>query len=291
MKWWIAIAAAAPLALVGAVSIGVVLAQDGDDGTGTPAATEEPDAGTEPEEEGGEGLDKERLCADFEETLAESLGVTVDELRAAWEETQLELLDRAVANGRLAPEEADNIREKIQASDEIRFCAGFGHARGHRGPLGRVFEGVPRLIGGAMGVEPSELAEFFGVLEEELILARVEGQSLAEIAEANGKTREELIAFLTEELQAELDEAVAAGEIEQMAANDIAADFAERADDIIDQHGFLGFNLEIDGTGPGGLRFSEEFEGFGPFPFGFGEQDEPDEPAEPEEEEAETSAF
>lgn len=64
------------------------------------------------------------------------------------------------------------------------------------------------------------LAELLGITQEELIEAVMDGQSLAEIAEANGVEREALVDAIVAEAQAKLDQAVAAKDLtaEQAAA-------------------------------------------------------------------------
>ncbi len=64
--------------------------------------------------------------------------------------------------------------------------------------------------------DPGErLAELLGLTVEELQQAVLEGQSLAEIAEANGVEAQELVDAIVAELQAKLDQAVADGDLEQ----------------------------------------------------------------------------
>jgi hypothetical protein len=101
------------------------------------------------------------------------------------------------------------------------------------------------FVGGAS----EEFATFLGIsldqLESEL---SAEGATPASVAEAHGRTRDELKTFFTEQQQAQLNDAVAAGTMSQADADQRLADFASRIDDIID--GNVSF-----GGGPGAGGF------------------------------------
>jgi hypothetical protein len=97
------------------------------------------------------------------------------------------------------------------------------------------------FIGGAS----DELAAFLGIsfeqLESEL---NAEGATPASVAEAHDRTREELETFFVEQLQANLDQAVAADTMSQEVAHDMLERQASRIDDIIDG------NVPFQGPGP-----------------------------------------
>lgn len=87
------------------------------------------------------------------------------------------------------------------------------------------------FIGGAS----EEFAAFLGISQEQLESElNAEGATPGSVAEAHGRTREELVTFFMEELQANLDEAVAAGTMSQEAADNMFERQASRIDDIID---------------------------------------------------------
>lgn len=155
---------------------------------------------------------------DFVAKLAENLGITQEELEAAIRETQLELLDEAVADGRITEEQAAEIRERIESGEAPLFpkhrpqhCRGAGVAR--------------------------EAAEFLATTPEEVLAGLQSGQSLAQIAEANGKTAEELAAFLLDELEEYLAQAVANGRSTQERADEILASAPEKIDKLINHEG------------------------------------------------------
>jgi hypothetical protein len=109
----------------------------------------------------------------------------------------------------------------------------------------------------AVGGASEELAEFLGIpleqLESEL---SAEGATPASVAEAHGRTREELKTFYTDQMEWQLIEAVAAGNMSQDDADSMMERFASMIDAIIDgEQGDSGFTNEgggppVEGGGP-----------------------------------------
>jgi 3-hydroxyacyl-CoA dehydrogenase len=130
--------------------------------------------------------------AAFLADVAERLGIESEKLEAAIEAEALERLDAAVAAGRVTEEEAAKIRERIESGD-VPF-------------LGRHHRHAPVLNGAAeyIGVTPAKL-------REEL----KGGKTLAEAAEAHGKTAEGLVEALLADAKEHLDQAVADGKLTQ----------------------------------------------------------------------------
>ncbi len=157
---------------------------------------------------------KERL-SNFISGLAENLGVSQEELEEAIDQTQFDLVDERVAAGDLTEEQADQIRERIESGEGPFFGKG-----------GR------RHAGGGLGGEA--LAEFLGISTEELREARADEQSLAQIAEANGVSRDDLIAFLVGQVEEKLAAKVEEGKIDQERADEKLAQFEERVGDLVD---------------------------------------------------------
>lgn len=201
--WKFIFAGTVLLALAGTAG-GLVLAQSGDD-TATPPATEE---------SAGEGAAVAK-GPNFVARLAEQLGITEEELRTAVMDTELQIVDEWLATGRIDEEQAARLRERIEAGNGN--LSPFGH-RLHKGY--------------AMG---EELAQFLGITVEELREARQDEQSLAQIAEANGVSRDELIAFLVGQFEEKLNEKVADGAIDQARADEALASFRERIDELVDR--------------------------------------------------------
>jgi hypothetical protein len=100
------------------------------------------------------------------------------------------------------------------------------------GPMGRGFEAA------------RQAADFLGMTPEELGTALRDGQTLAEIAVAQGETPETLIAYLNGLAEDHLDEMVAAGRITEEQKADMLANMTDRITDLV--------NGELDGAPMGG---------------------------------------
>ncbi len=191
------------------VLAGVMLA-----GTAVGIVAAQTDGGT-PTTDGDVASHKVRVFADLLPRLAEKLGISPEELTAAIQETQLELVDERVAAGDLTEEEAARIRERIESGEGPLF--GGGHGKRH----GR---GMQVL---------QQVAEFLGLTPEIVREAKQDGQSLAQIAEANGVSSDELAAFLLSQIEAHVADALAAGKIDQARADELLQNAPERIDRLI----------------------------------------------------------
>jgi hypothetical protein len=87
-------------------------------------------------------------------------------------------------------------------------------------------------------------AEAIGITEDELRAALEDGQSIAEVAEANGADVEAVIDALVADATAAIDEAVAAGDLDAERAEEIKAGLEERITAAVNGEGPFG--------GPGG---------------------------------------
>jgi len=114
------------------------------------------------------------------------------------------------------------------ASDMPDFTPGAGmpDITPGAGPPGQAL-----LIGGAS----EEFAAFLGISLEQLQSElSAEGATPGSMAEAHGRTREELKTFFMEQTQAQISDAVAAGTTSQEDADRMLEALASRIDDIID---------------------------------------------------------
>jgi hypothetical protein len=109
----------------------------------------------------------------FLEDAADRLGVDPDELEAALEEAAVARVDAALAAGRLTEEQAAELKERIRAGQPLVPGVGFDGRR-----HGLVQPGP--FLGPA--------AEYLDLDVEELRSRLAEGDSLEEIAEAEGKS-------------------------------------------------------------------------------------------------------
>jgi len=85
------------------------------------------------------------------------------------------------------------------------------------------------------GGHSAEIADLLGLSTEELRDAMTEGQTLAEVAEANGVSRDDLVAAIKEQHQQKLDDALADGRIDADQATERSAQLDERIETMVDR--------------------------------------------------------
>jgi hypothetical protein len=160
--------------------------------------------------------------ADYLAKLAANLGVTVDALKAANQKTAGQLIDEAVAAGKLTAEQGTQAKARIASGDKGPGLFGFARpgfgGKGHGGPGGP--GGMPGGMPGARGPQSGDsqrgpiggpnatAAAAIGIDAATLQSELRAGKSLAEIAAAHGKTRDELKAALVGEQSKKLDELI-----------------------------------------------------------------------------------
>jgi hypothetical protein len=211
--------------LVAALAVGIIAVA----GVGAQEATPEPSEDAESE--------TPRLDH-YLEVLAGNLGVSVEELEAALTQTQIDLINEKVADGTLTQEEADEIIARIESGEGPYFPPFIG---GHHGPLHRIVYNI---------VESA--ADVLGMDVEDLHAQLREGNSLADVAEAQGVDVEQFKTDLQAALQAKIDEAVANETITEEMGARLSEGLADAIGRIVEQ---------VPGEGP----FGGPFGGPGPF--------------------------
>lgn len=198
-KLWIGAAAAVVLVLAGA---GAVLAQ-----TPTPGPS------------GKTFLDR----------VAEKLGIDTPKLQQAIKDAGTDDLNEKVANGDLTQQQADGLQQGLDKRvDNGAF--GFGRGPGMGGPKGFGFE-----FGIGIGDEGQKLADFLGIpLDQLKTELSADGATLATIAQAHGKSRDDLKGFITSETKAKLDQAVSDQKLTQKQADGIMSTLNDHVDKLID---------------------------------------------------------
>ena len=183
------------------------------------------------------------LLGSFLAKVAEKLGVSEDELNTAIQDAKTETIDEAVADGRLTEEQAERLKERVGEGGFL-FPPGLP-------PDGLHMRGGPGLIADAA-------AEALGMTKDELIEAHKDGNSLAEVADAQGMDLEDFKAALLDLVKAQLGEVVAEGDLTQEQADDIFQRTEENIDSIVDAEGCGGgFGGMHDGPGEFGGPFGD----------------------------------
>ena len=259
----------------GAIGLGALAsAQEGDggptlqDGSDTPtddAPTD--DAPTDGDGERRRDRRSDRHGGRHGEAIAEALGITTDDVQAAREAGQTlaevaeaqgmtaddvvaaivadaeEHLADEVAEGELTEEEAAERVARIteRATEMVNQVPGEGE-RGRGGPRG--------LRGGNV----ETLTEALGVTADELRAARQDGQSIADVAEAQGVDIDTVVSAIVADIEEHLAEHVAEGDLTEDEAAERLVDATERVTEKVDQEPGegAGFRSPRGARGPGG---------------------------------------
>lgn len=171
-------------------------------------------------QEGGDGAGRGEV---FAQRVADNLGVTVDDLKAAVKDAQLQGVDDALANDRITQEQADTLREKITSSDGFGLRGIIKHhdrMQERRGEIRRAFGAT--------------VAESIGITPEELRAAIEAGDvSIADVAAANGVSVDDVKADVLAAAQEKLDAAVANGRITQTVADTAMQRLTDNIDEML----------------------------------------------------------
>jgi polyhydroxyalkanoate synthesis regulator phasin len=190
-------------ALIGGTMISSALATSGLDADADTTRTAESDSDTD----GGE------YCQTYLDALASELGITTDELTTAAVAALQATLDAAVANGDLTEEQASEIADRL-ADGDGSGCA----AIGMRFSIGHSIRG-----GGPGAIVEIDLLETaataIGLTGDELRERLAGGETLEEVAEAEGVDYATVTAAISDAVEADLDEAVANGDLTQVEAD------------------------------------------------------------------------
>ena len=168
--------------------------------------------------------------------IAEAQGVTRQQLSDALVKQQETQLAQAVADGKLTQEQADSkkasfadkVAQMIDAKGDAPFM------KGHDG-FGK---GMGMKKGGHLGkADQTELLNLLKLDQQALHEKRAAGQTLAEIAEAQGVTRQQLIDVLVKQHEAQLAKAVEEGKLTQEQADTQKATISDKVTKMIDEQG------------------------------------------------------
>jgi uncharacterized protein YidB (DUF937 family) len=227
-------------------------------------AQEDPTTTTVVEDGGGDGNGDTRECAGFGiglgrhggfvadlDVAAEALGISEDDLRDALRDGQTiaevaeaegvdvqtvidalvaeatARIDDAVADGDLDADDAEEL--KADLPDRITDLV-----NGEGFPLGPGFR-HGRL---GLGADLDVAAEALGISEDDLRDALRDGQTIAEVAEAEGVDVQTVIDALVAEATARIDDAVADGDLDADDAEELKADLPDRITDLVNGEGF-----------------------------------------------------
>jgi hypothetical protein len=151
------------------------------------------------------------------EDAAAQLGVEPAELTAALKQALKNRVDAAVEAGRLTESQGTELKQRIE---EDEFPALGGHLFGHQRGPGHHFQHAAR-------VALDTAATYLGVTEAELRASLRDGQSLADVAKAEGKSVDGLVDALVREATERLDQAVEDGKLTDAQRDELAEHLEE----------------------------------------------------------------
>jgi polyhydroxyalkanoate synthesis regulator phasin len=188
----------------------------------------------------------------FLDSVARHLGISSQKLEDATKAAAIDQVDTALKGGKITQAEADALKQRIESGDFPPF---FGPFLGPvLGPGIGPFHGGPPFL---FGEKLSAAADYLGLTEAELRTKLNSGQTLAEIAKAQGKSVDGLEQTLLDETKSKLDELVKEGELTRDEADATYERFQSNIDDLV-EHGMLRFRFRDEhhmGPAPGAHPF------------------------------------
>jgi hypothetical protein len=146
----------------------------------------------------------------FLNQLAANLNIDRPTLDNALKTTAKQQVDEAVAAGRMTQDQANQIKQRIDSGQSPFGFGGFG-GFGRGGPGGNQAMGVRACGAGIRDAVTSTL----GISTADLQQARANGQTIAQIAQAHGKSEQDLRVAAATLAKSCLDQQVQAGTLTQ----------------------------------------------------------------------------
>jgi hypothetical protein len=152
---------------------------------------------------------------------AGQLGVTSTQLSNALKKAMEDRIDAAVTAGTLTQSQANELKSRIEAGDVPLVGLGPGG-----GPGGPGFHHGP-------GPGLDAAATYLGVTESQLQTDLQSGKSLADVAKAQGKTVDGLVAAMVADAKQHIAADVTAGRLTQAQATQIESDLEQHITDMV----------------------------------------------------------
>ena len=220
MKWG--------LGLLGLAAVGVIAVARIGFGGSASAQTPPPDPSTTPAAQ-TQNVEAQHALQVF----AQKLGVSVDQVTNAARETRDQLVDEAVTAGKITPDQG----AKIKSMDMGNFLKFRRHPMAAR-------------VGKALGNVFKDAAGILHLSTDDLKTKLRGGQSLADIATAQGVDPAALKSQLSTSITNEVNQALANGTISQETHDRILQNLDQRLDQIINHKGGTGAGANFRRFGP-----------------------------------------
>ena len=199
---------------------------------------------------------------------ASQLGVSSSALSSALRKAITDEINSEVSAGKLTEEQASALESRLSSGKAPLFGGLLGgfRPRGFGGGLGRGGFG-PGGLGGGFGGELSTAASYLGLTDAQIKADERGGKTLAEIAVAQGKTADGLVAALVSAQKSKLAGAVSAGKVSTSQEQAIESHLQQQITDLVNGTAPKGFG---GGFGPGSFGGGVGRGAFGPGGFGGG---------------------
>ena len=160
----------------------------------------------------------------FFDSVAKHLGISSQKLQDATKAAAIDQVDAALADGKITKAEADELRARINSGEYPPFFGPF-FGRSHE------FHGGPGMH--LFGDKLSAAAGYLGLTQDQLRTKLMNGQSLASVAKARGKSVDGLEQAILDAAKKRLDQAVKDGDLTQAEANDMLNRLKTHVDDLV----------------------------------------------------------
>jgi hypothetical protein len=162
----------------------------------------------------------------FLDSVAQHLGISSKKLNDAVKAASIDQVNAALKGGRITKAQADELKARIESGDAHLFGAPlFGFGR-----VGPDFHGGLHHF---FGDKLSSAASYLGLTEAELRAKLAAGQSLAEVAKAQGKSVDGLKSAILDAAKKNLDQAVSDGTLTKAQASELLDRLKSEIDDLV----------------------------------------------------------
>ena len=169
-------------------------------------------------------LDPREASQEIIDRAAQDLGISSDELSDALKVAAIEQVEAALEAGDITKRQADAMKEAIESGD-FPLVGGFGHRAGPVGPWGDGPGGFDLF---------DTTADYLELSDEQIRTRLMNGTSLAEIAETEGKSVDGLVNALVDAQTDSLEEAVDDGRITESQRDDLLDGLEDRVRDLVE---------------------------------------------------------
>jgi len=182
------------------------------------------------------GDDRDKAEQSILDNAAQKLNVSPEALRSALSDAEDAQLDQAVKDGKLTQQQADAIKADRKADGHVLGGPGIGGPHGGPGFGGPRGLGFKRGPGGALDAAATAL----GLKLADLRTKLQAGQSIADVAKAQGKSLDDVKAAIKAGVTKELDQAVTDKKLTSAQRDDILKQLSDHLDDLVTRKGPAG---------------------------------------------------